>query len=127
MSLDASEWAQLARRLWVLSKELHAEPLVFERYPYAVFRDRKKKYDRVRAKALLRAPVRDPNDESRKMNADDRDAWVESQPEVMAAFEEYMVAEVAYEYFKETVWNRKLETEILRTLSADKRAEMNVT
>lgn len=127
MSLDPVERGRVSRRIWDLSREFRGEAVQPESYPYAIFKLAKREYDKVRARWMLEAPVKDPNDASRKMNADDREAWVESRPEVAAAADALAVAEIAWKYHDERSWDRKSELEALRTLSADMRAEMNAS
>lgn len=115
--------ARVARRLWELSEKCSDIPEGDE-HPFARYKHAKVAFSRMRNKYLGLAPTRDPEDPTRKLNSDDREAWVMSQPEVMKAEDEYVVAEIAYTHYQERVWARKDEAEYLRTLSADARADM---
>ncbi|AXQ64430.1 hypothetical protein L3Y19_gp061 [Gordonia phage Neville] len=123
MSDAGVDRAKVARRLWVLSEMCQQLPDNSE-HPFTRFRVAKTALSRAKAQALLRAPIRDPQDETRKMTGDDREAWTLAQPEVIAAEDELVVAESAWNYYQEQTWARKDEAEYLRTLSADARADM---
>lgn len=127
IGLTDEEIAQSSQDLFLLQREFSgsSDALVDT---YHEYQQAARAYRRAKANALLRAPINDPKDPSgkRKYTADDRNAWVEVETDVVAAADAMLVAEIAHKYHAEEVWARKNRLEALKILRADIRAEMNL-
>lgn len=125
IGLDDAEIAQVSRGLFDLQLQFagQSQEMVDT---YGAWQKASRAYRRAKANALLRAPIRDPKDNSRKYTADDRNAWVEVESDVIEAADAMLIAELAHKVHAEDVWARKNRLEAFQLLSYNIRTEANL-